>query len=123
LLSPLRELGVFQPLQAGNDDPTRTQSMGTSTSAGTRFLRLRPYAKGGMGEVFVALDGELHREVALKEMQERHADRPESRARVVREAEITGGLEHPGIVPVSTGWAPTPMAGHSTPCASSGATV
>jgi serine/threonine protein kinase len=50
--------------------------------------------------VFVALDQELNREVALKEMQERHADHAERRARFLLEAEITGGLEHPGIVPV-----------------------
>ena len=56
--------------------------------------------EGGLGEVFVAHDEELHREVALKEIQERHADHPESRARFLLEAEITGGLEHPGIVPV-----------------------
>ena len=42
----------------------------------------------------------MHREVALKEIQEQHADNPHSRGRFVREAEITGGLEHPGIVPV-----------------------
>ena len=47
-----------------------------------------------------AEDTELHREVALKEIQESHADEPPSRARFVAEAEITGGLEHPGIVPV-----------------------
>ena len=48
----------------------------------------------------VALDAELNREVALKEMLDRHAHDPASRARFLREAEITGGLEHPGIVPV-----------------------
>ena len=42
----------------------------------------------------------LHREVALKEIQDVHADHPESRTRFVLEAEITGALEHPGIVPV-----------------------
>jgi WD40 repeat protein/tRNA A-37 threonylcarbamoyl transferase component Bud32 len=77
-----------------------TLSVGDVTSAGTRFHILRPHARGGLGEVFVAEDTELHREVALKEIQGRHADNPSSRARFLLEAEITGGLEHPGIVPV-----------------------
>src|SRR5207249_3184136 len=50
--------------------------------------------------VHVAHDAELHREVALKEIQGQHADDPASRSRFLLEAEITGGLEHPGIVPV-----------------------
>jgi serine/threonine-protein kinase len=69
-------------------------------AAGPRYRILRHHAKGGLGEVFVAEDVELHREVALKEIQARHADNPHSRGRFVLEAEITGGLEHPGIVPV-----------------------
>jgi serine/threonine protein kinase/Flp pilus assembly protein TadD len=75
-------------------------TIGASTSQGTRFRILRPHARGGLGEVHVALDTELNREVAIKEIQPRHADHPESRARFTLEAEITGGLEHPGIVPV-----------------------
>jgi WD40 repeat protein/serine/threonine protein kinase len=70
------------------------------TVAGLRYHILRPHDKGGIGEVFVALDQELNRQVALKEIQERHAAEPFCRDRFVREAEITGGLEHPGIVPV-----------------------
>jgi serine/threonine-protein kinase len=66
----------------------------------TRYQILRPHAKGGLGEVFVAQDSELHREVALKEIQVCHADDERSRMRFVLEAEITGGLEHPGIVPI-----------------------
>ncbi len=50
--------------------------------------------------MFVALDAELHREVALKQILDHHADDPTSRQRFLLEAEITGGLEHPGIVPV-----------------------
>jgi serine/threonine protein kinase/Flp pilus assembly protein TadD len=86
----------------GDADPfsTRPPSAGTPTSSGLRFRVLRPHAQGGLGEVFVARDEELGREVALKEIQERYADHPESRARFVLEAEINGGLEHPGIVPV-----------------------
>jgi serine/threonine-protein kinase len=83
-----------------DSDATRLPMVGTPTSAGLRFRILRAHAQGGLGEVFVALDGELNREVALKEIQDRHADDPHSRARFLLEAEITGGLEHPGIVPV-----------------------
>ena len=43
---------------------------------------------------------ELNREVALKEIRPLFADEPRHRSRFVFEAEITGGLEHPGIVPV-----------------------
>ena len=57
-------------------------------------------AKGGLGDVNVALDTELNREVALKEIQGRHANNLDSRARFLLEAEITGSLEHPCIVPV-----------------------
>ena len=72
----------------------------TGPVAGSRFRILRPHAKGGLGEVFVANDEELNREVALKEIQVLHAFDPEHRSRFLLEAEITGGLEHPGIVPV-----------------------
>jgi hypothetical protein len=65
-----------------------------------RFDILRRHAWGGLGEVYVAQDLELHREVALKRLHERHADNEDSRARFLQEAEVTGGLEHPGIVPV-----------------------
>jgi tetratricopeptide (TPR) repeat protein/serine/threonine protein kinase len=106
----LRQVSVARP--AGDDShPTRNldddysppafkSSVGTPTSSGLRFQILRPHAKGGLGQVSVALDAELNREVALKEIQPQYADDPESRARFLLEAEITGGLEHPGIVPV-----------------------
>lgn len=65
-----------------------------------RFRILRPHAKGGLGQISVAEDRELHREVALKEIQDRYSSDPESRSRFLVEAEVTGRLEHPGIVPV-----------------------
>jgi serine/threonine protein kinase/tetratricopeptide (TPR) repeat protein len=81
-------------------DRTTTYAVGTETSAGHRFRLLRPHARGGLGAVFVALDAELNREVAVKQMLDQHADDQLSRTRFLLEAEITGGLEHPGIVPV-----------------------
>jgi serine/threonine protein kinase len=81
---------------------TTTQATAAYTlrEAGLRFRVLRPHAQGGLGEVFIAEDTELHREVALKEILPQHADNPNSRGRFLMEAEVTGGLEHPGIVPV-----------------------
>ena len=75
-------------------------SLGQTTSEGGRFRLLRHHARGGIGVVFVAMDSELHREVALKQIQPQHADDPTSRARFLIEAEVTGRLEHPGVVPV-----------------------
>jgi serine/threonine-protein kinase len=65
-----------------------------------RFRILRHHASGGLGRVFVAYDQELNREVALKEIHARYAHLADCRARFLLEAEVTGRLEHPGIVPV-----------------------
>jgi tRNA A-37 threonylcarbamoyl transferase component Bud32 len=84
----------------GDVDRTTSYAVGSATSDGQRFRVLRPHARGGLGAVFVAVDTELNREVALKQILDHHADDPTSRQRFLIEAEITGGLEHPGIVPV-----------------------
>src|SRR5262245_23062779 len=98
---PAIEHTLTQLASGSEDDADRTASyaVGTATSDGQRFRVLRPHAQGGLGAVFVALDQELHREVALKQIMEKHADDPVSRRRFLLEAEVTGGLEHPGIVP------------------------
>ena len=91
-------------LPAGTAEPdpdvTVTHVAGSSTVLGQRFRVLRPFARGGLGAVYVALDTELKREVALKQIRADYADDPTSRQRFIAEAEITGGLEHPGVVPV-----------------------
>jgi serine/threonine protein kinase len=83
-----------------NRDGGSQHSVRPGATPGQRFQVLRPYAKGGLGSVSVAIDTEVHREVALKQILDKHADDPISRGRFLLEAEITGGLEHPGIVPV-----------------------
>jgi serine/threonine-protein kinase len=104
-LQRLDDAGVQCSLAAVPGTPSIVDPLGSYAPtaqlfAGTRFRRLRPHAKGGLGELFVALDEELHREVALKEIQDRFADQTDARGRFLREAEITGNLEHPGVVPV-----------------------
>jgi serine/threonine-protein kinase len=71
-----------------------------ATHGGGRFQVLRYYRGGGLGDIYIANDLELGREVALKEIRPGLADQPGKRSRFVFEAEITGGLEHPNIVPV-----------------------
>ncbi|MEX0711147.1 MAG: protein kinase [Pirellulales bacterium] len=103
LQESLRRVPGEQPATDAAGDTLTVGGMavvGNATSAGKRFRIVRPHAKGGLGQVWVAIDQELHREVALKEIQSEFADDPNSRSRFVVEAEITGGLEHPGVVPV-----------------------
>ena len=69
-------------------------------AATSDYVVVRPHAKGGIGKVSVALDVQLNREVALKELLDEHLEKPDSRARFLLEAEVTARLEHPGIVPV-----------------------
>ncbi len=65
-----------------------------------RFTILKEHAKGGLGKVSLARDDKLRRQVALKEIRPEHGDDPYLRQRFLTEAEITGMLEHPGIVPI-----------------------
>jgi Flp pilus assembly protein TadD/tRNA A-37 threonylcarbamoyl transferase component Bud32 len=70
------------------------------TALDQRYVALRLHAAGGLGEVHVAQDTELGRQVALKRIRPARADDPDSRRRFLREAAVTARLEHPGVVPV-----------------------
>jgi serine/threonine-protein kinase len=81
---------------AGNPTPATRPAV----AADSRYRAVRLHAQGGLGEVHVAEDTELHRAVALKRLQAQHAGQAGYTQRFLREAEITVRLEHPGIVPV-----------------------
>ncbi len=89
------------PKTSGQDEHllAAAEVAGVPSSAG-RFRNLQFHAQGGMGAVFVADDGELNRRIALKTMRGHRAHDSAGRRRFIREAEITGALEHPGVVPV-----------------------
>jgi serine/threonine-protein kinase len=55
--------------------------------------------QGGMGEVIVARDPKIGREVAIKRMKG-ESPTPDAIARFLREAKIQARLDHPAIVPV-----------------------
>lgn len=80
--------------------PTMSYGHAQEQHGQLRFQLVRPHAEGALGKVWIAQDRELNREVAFKEIKPKRAYDPNSRGRFVLEAEITGGLEHPGIVPV-----------------------
>jgi serine/threonine protein kinase len=83
-----------------SDDSSATATYGQPSSLSGRFQIRRPLDQGGLGIVSVALDGELNREVALKQIRADKAHNQTLQQKFLLEAEVTGGLEHPGIVPV-----------------------
>lgn len=82
----------------GDDDPSL--AMPNFSAGAIRYDKISEHAHGGLGQVFVARDTEIGREVALKEIKSKHAHNPSLRRRFVIEAEVTGKLEHPGVVPI-----------------------
>jgi serine/threonine-protein kinase len=96
------------PDHPGGETSTIPESEGhilvSSASFGSvrneRYTLTRLHARGGIGEVWLARDAEMGREVALKELRAEQVANPAVRNRFLEEAKITGQLEHPGIVPV-----------------------
>jgi serine/threonine-protein kinase len=71
--------------------------------AGTRlghYEVLEAIGRGGMGEVWKALDTKLHREVAIKTLPEALAQDPDRLARLGREATLLAALNHPNIAAI-----------------------
>ena len=66
------------------------------------FELLRLIGQGGAGRVFLAFDEMIGREVALKEVLPAKLDKSKDYhlRRFIREAKISGRLQHPGIVPI-----------------------
>ncbi len=65
-----------------------------------KYEILRPLGKGAMGQVYLAHDTMLDRDVALKVMVAQIADDPELKARFEREAKSVAKMTHPNVVTV-----------------------
>jgi serine/threonine protein kinase/class 3 adenylate cyclase len=65
-----------------------------------RYTIVRRLGKGGMGRVYLAIDRQLDRAVALKVPQLEAGDREVVRERFYREARAAATLHHPNICPV-----------------------
>lgn len=64
------------------------------------YVVQHPLGKGGMGQVFLALDTPLNRPVALKVINPQIADDPEIRERFIREARTAAAIEHNHVLPI-----------------------
>jgi serine/threonine protein kinase/tetratricopeptide (TPR) repeat protein len=64
------------------------------------FRVIEELARGGQGEVYLAEDPRLQRQVAVKVLRGTGAFTEQALSRFRREAEVTARLEHPGICPV-----------------------
>ena len=84
------DLVVVHELQPSTEDPHDI----------TSFL-----AEGGIGRVWLARDQQVQREVVLKQLLPGLQDNDVAKSRFVHEAQVTGSLQHPNIVPVySMNW-------------------
>lgn len=85
-----------QPAIASPFDTDRAEARQMTS----RFQIQRQLGAGALGVVWLARDEQLKRSVALKEMNPEAAEFPRAWHRFCREAEITGYLEHPNVVPL-----------------------
>ena len=76
------------------------ETLELKTESRTHYTLSRVHGKGGLGQVWLAIDSQLNREVALKEVLPEKGQNTDTCKRLVKEAQITGQLEHPNIIPV-----------------------
>lgn len=101
-----------QPSPAGTlagdvTPPPATTAPGAAPAAAAdqHYDLIEDFAKGGMGKIWRALDKRIKREVAFKELLPNALRNEVVVERFLKEAQVTGQLEHPGIVPIyDLGW-------------------
>jgi serine/threonine-protein kinase len=67
---------------------------------GSRYQVVREVGRGGAGIVYLGRDTLLHRTVAIKALRPELASVVQHRERMIREARLTGQLQHPAMMPV-----------------------
>ena len=88
------------PTLPSEDAPVVAKSLTPEVEARQRYVLMSELGRGGLGRVRLALDQQLGREVAVKDLLPQSLHAAEKIRRFLDEARVTGQLEHPGIVPV-----------------------
>jgi non-specific serine/threonine protein kinase len=83
-----------------NDDNTRSFVPVTKGTTISQYKIIEKIGAGGMGEVYLAEDTELDRQVALKFLPQHLCPDDDYRARFKREAQAVARLNHPNIITV-----------------------
>jgi tetratricopeptide (TPR) repeat protein len=78
----------------------RSEEMPPPPDPTGRYQLLGEIARGGMGAVLKGRDVDVGRDIAVKVLLETHQGKTELLQRFVEEAQISGQLQHPGVVPV-----------------------
>jgi WD40 repeat protein/serine/threonine protein kinase len=87
-------------------EPPPAEPAAEPSATGERYTLIGEHARGGQARILLAFDEKLGRQVALKELLPRSEKAEDdsswrdAMARFLREAELTGQLAHPGVVPV-----------------------
>lgn len=89
-----------QPLPDSAKRSPMSQRPLSAPRAEDRYQLLDNFAHGGLGNIWRAKDAIIHREIAFKELLPKALKNPRIVERFLEEAQITGQLEHPGIVPI-----------------------
>jgi serine/threonine protein kinase len=80
--------------------PTTPPSSAPKELDPRKYELLETLGQGGMGEVYRCCDPALGRDLAIKVMKADRCGHAKVEQRFLREARITGSLQHPGIVPI-----------------------
>jgi eukaryotic-like serine/threonine-protein kinase len=81
-------------------DPHVKETVDFAPETQSRYTLTRVHGEGGLGQVWLAVDPSLNRDVALKRIRPGKGSSRDAQLRLIREAQITGQLEHPNIMPV-----------------------
>ena len=95
-----RRLAALKAIDQRLKSPALDAGSSIAVQYESDIAQLAFHAKGGLGSVFVGEDRRLNRRVAIKFIHPSLARDRDSRRQFDLEAEVTGRLEHPGVIPL-----------------------